>query len=57
MLTGEAIPGMNGHLGERLQSQTSALAWITDDLLVTIRQDESMKVGMLTKMRQMLTIW
>jgi hypothetical protein len=35
MLTGEAMPGMDGHLGVRLQSQTSALGWLIDDLLVT----------------------
>lgn len=35
MLTGEAIPGMDGRLGLRLQSQTSALGWLIDDLLVT----------------------
>ncbi|HEX9202301.1 MAG TPA: ATP-binding protein [Acidobacteriaceae bacterium] len=35
MLTGETMPGMNGRLGLRLQSQTSALGWLIDDLLVT----------------------
>ena len=35
MLTGEAMPGMGGRLGLRLQSQTSALGWLIDYLLVT----------------------
>ncbi|MEN6331991.1 MAG: hypothetical protein ABFD57_08390 [Smithella sp.] len=35
MLTGEAMPGMDNRLGKRLQSQTSALGWLIDDLLVT----------------------
>lgn len=35
MLIGEGMPGMNGCLGLRLQSQTSALGWLIDDLLVT----------------------
>jgi hypothetical protein len=35
MLTGEAMPGMDGRLGVQLQSQTSALGWLIDDLLVT----------------------
>lgn len=43
MLSGEAMPGMDGRLGIRLQSQTSALGWLIDDLLVTCGQalDES----------------
>jgi len=39
MLIGEAIPGMDGRLGLRLQSQTSALGWLIDDLLVTCMFD------------------
>lgn len=35
MLSGESIPGMNGKFGTRLQTQTSALGWSIDDLLVT----------------------
>jgi hypothetical protein len=35
MLTGEVIPDMGGRLGWRLQSQTRALEWQIDDLLVT----------------------
>ena len=35
MLTGETMPGMDGRLGLRLQSQTSALGWLINDLLVT----------------------
>jgi hypothetical protein len=37
MLTGEAMPGMD-RLGLRLQSQTSALGCLIDDLLVTCEQ-------------------
>ena len=35
MLSGEAMPGMGGKFGARLQSQTSALGWLIDDLLIT----------------------
>jgi len=38
MLTGEAIPGMDGYTGLRLQSQTNALGWLIDDLLMTYVQ-------------------
>jgi len=43
MLSGEAMPGMDGRLGIRLQSQSSALGWMIDDLLVTCGEtpDES----------------
>ena len=34
MLTGEALPGMQNSSGTRLQTQTSALGWLIDDLLV-----------------------
>jgi hypothetical protein len=33
MLTGEALPGMQNNSGTRLQTQTSALGWLIDDLL------------------------
>jgi hypothetical protein len=39
MLTGETIPGMDQGLGLRLQSQTGALGWRIDDLLVTCGPD------------------
>jgi len=35
MLSGEAMPGMDGKFGARLQSQTSALGWLIDDILIT----------------------
>lgn len=35
MLSGEAMPGMDGRHGSRLQFQTNALGWLIDDLLVT----------------------
>ena len=34
MLLGEAVPGMENSSGTRLQTQTSALGWLIDDLLV-----------------------
>jgi hypothetical protein len=39
MLTGEAMPGMDGCFGLRLQSQTRALGWLIDDLLATCKQE------------------
>ncbi|PKN35391.1 MAG: hypothetical protein CVU61_03725 [Deltaproteobacteria bacterium HGW-Deltaproteobacteria-19] len=35
MLTGEGMPGMDGCIGRRIQSQTGTLGWKIDDLLVT----------------------
>jgi hypothetical protein len=35
MLVGEALPGSSNAIGSRLQTQTKALGWAIDDLLVT----------------------
>jgi hypothetical protein len=35
MLMGEALPGSSNAIGSRLQTQTKALGWAIDDLLVT----------------------
>ena len=41
MLTGEALPGMQNSSGMRLQTQTSALDWFIDDLLVVSGMEPS----------------
>ena len=49
MLTGEAMPGMDGRLGVQLQSQTSALGWFIDDLLVTCGRNPKSPTGCLVQ--------
>ena len=41
MLLGEAVPGMEHSSGTRLQTQTSALGWLIDDLLVMSSMEPS----------------